>query len=108
MDLPWETWSAEMVVQMEGERFLHAMDEAIDNLEGVNYEERSFTFKKEETNQVIKVYFEILHYREEGYGTILVYCDITKEYEVDQMKSEFVSTVSHELRTPLASVLGFT
>ena len=33
---------------------------------------------------------------------------MTKEYEVDQMKSEFVSTVSHELRTPLASVLGFT
>ncbi|MGY3314170.1 signal transduction histidine kinase [Peribacillus simplex] len=38
----------------------------------------------------------------------MVYRDITKEYEVDQMKSEFVSTVSHELRTPLASVLGFT
>ncbi|MGE7608190.1 ATP-binding protein [Peribacillus frigoritolerans] len=108
IDLPWETWSAEMATQMEGERFLHALDQAIDNLEGVNYEDRSFTFKKEETNQVIKVYFETLQYREEGYGTILVYRDITKEYEVDQMKSEFVSTVSHELRTPLASVLGFT
>jgi signal transduction histidine kinase len=34
--------------------------------------------------------------------------DITKEYEVDQIKSEFVSTVSHELRTPLSSILGFT
>ncbi|MEI2472226.1 hypothetical protein V8V75_22110 [Peribacillus frigoritolerans] len=34
MDLPWETWSAENAVQMEGERSLHAMDEAIDNLEG--------------------------------------------------------------------------
>lgn len=41
-------------------------------------------------------------------GTIFVYRDITKEYEVDKMKSELVSTVSHELRTPLASVLGFT
>lgn len=87
---------------------IHTMDEEINNVEEVNYEERSFTFKKEETNQVIKVYFETLHYREEGYGTILVYRDITKEYEVDQMKSEFVSTVSHELRTPLASVLGFS
>lgn len=38
-------------------RGLHAMDEAIDNLEGVNYEGRSFTFKKEETNQVIKFNF---------------------------------------------------
>jgi len=41
-------------------------------------------------------------------GTIFMYRDITKEYEVDEMKSELVSTVSHELRTPLSSVLGFT
>ena len=41
-------------------------------------------------------------------GTLLVHRDITKEYEIAKMKSEFVSTVSHELRTPLASVLGFT
>ena len=33
---------------------------------------------------------------------------MTKEYEGNNMKSEFVSTVSHELRTPLASILGFT
>ena len=44
----------------------------------------------------------------EHIGTLLVHRDITKEYEIAQMKSEFVSTVSHELRTPLASVLGFT
>ena len=28
--------------------------------------------------------------------------------ELDQIKSDFLSTVSHELRTPLTSVLGFT
>lgn len=28
--------------------------------------------------------------------------------ELDQMKSDFLSTVSHELRTPLTSVLGFS
>ncbi|MFJ7753856.1 ATP-binding protein [Peribacillus muralis] len=108
IDLPWGKWSAEMSDQTEGDRFLRSLDEAIQHLEEANHEQRSFTFKKQETNQVIKVYFEALHYREEGFGTILVYRDITKEYEVDQMKSEFVSTVSHELRTPLASVLGFT
>jgi len=41
-------------------------------------------------------------------GTLFVHRDITREYELDQMKSELVSTVSHELRTPLSSVLGFT
>ncbi len=33
--------------------------------------------------------------------------DITRERELDQMKSEFISTAAHELRTPLTTVLGF-
>jgi PAS domain S-box-containing protein len=33
--------------------------------------------------------------------------DITHESEVDQLKSEFLSTAAHELRTPMASIYGF-
>jgi PAS domain S-box-containing protein len=33
--------------------------------------------------------------------------DITREKELDAMKSQLLSTVSHELRTPLASIKGF-
>lgn len=40
-------------------------------------------------------------------GSVLLIRDITLEKEVDQMKTDFISTVSHELRTPLTSVLGF-
>ena len=40
-------------------------------------------------------------------GRIFVVCDITREHEVERLKSELVATVSHELRTPLAGVLGF-
>lgn len=40
-------------------------------------------------------------------GAVLLIRDITSEKEVDQMKTDFISTVSHELRTPLTSVLGF-
>ncbi|MEK8045366.1 PAS domain S-box protein [Ideonella margarita] len=34
--------------------------------------------------------------------------DISRETEVDRMKSEFLSTAAHELRTPMASIRGFS
>ncbi|MEL7508335.1 MAG: ATP-binding protein [Cyanobacteria bacterium J06554_1] len=40
-------------------------------------------------------------------GSVVLIRDITTEKEIDQMKTDFLSTVSHELRTPLTSVLGF-
>ena len=40
-------------------------------------------------------------------GSVVLIRDVTAEKEIDQMKTDFLSTVSHELRTPLTSVLGF-
>lgn len=39
-----------------------------------------------------------------GYLGVIV--DMTKQKEVDRLKSDFVSIVSHELRTPLTSIRG--
>jgi signal transduction histidine kinase/ActR/RegA family two-component response regulator/HAMP domain-containing protein len=40
-------------------------------------------------------------------GAVILVRDITQDKQIDQMKTDFLSTVSHELRTPLTSVLGF-
>ena len=46
--------------------------------------------------------------RGEGGSKVLYIRDVTRETEVDRMKSEFLSTAAHELRTPMASVFGFS
>ncbi|WP_320172671.1 ATP-binding protein [Maridesulfovibrio sp.] len=40
-------------------------------------------------------------------GAVILVRDITYEKEVDNLKTDFISTVSHELRTPMTSILGF-
>ncbi|MFT4167443.1 MAG: ATP-binding protein [Microlunatus sp.] len=39
-------------------------------------------------------------------GVVVVFRDITRRREVDQLKNEFVSMVSHELKTPLTAIRG--
>ncbi len=39
---------------------------------------------------------------------VLYLRDVTRETEVDRMKSEFLTTAAHELRTPMASIYGFS
>lgn len=50
----------------------------------------------------------ILDARGEQLGHISLLRDVTRERQVDRLKSEFISTAAHELRTPLTSILGFT
>lgn len=41
-------------------------------------------------------------------GIVTILRDVTREKEIDQMKTELVSMVAHELRSPLTSISGFS
>lgn len=49
----------------------------------------------------------IFDFHQEYLGYTLILHDITKEIEIDRMKSEFISNVSHELRTPVTVLRSY-
>ncbi|WP_214892927.1 ATP-binding protein [Exiguobacterium sp. H66] len=68
----------------------------------------SLQFSIRQQTVFIQFYVESIEILGVHKGTMLVLRDVTKETEMDRLKSELVSTVSHELRTPLSSIYGFT
>ncbi|MDY7039720.1 MAG: ATP-binding protein, partial [Chloroflexota bacterium] len=62
----------------------------------------------ERDGRVISAHFApILDEEHECLGIVTVLRDVTREREIAQAKSEFVSTVAHELRTPMTSIKGY-
>ena len=43
-----------------------------------------------------------------GGQNMVILNDMTREREIDRMKSEFIATAAHELNTPLTTITGFT
>ena len=60
-----------------------------------------------EDRRVVEVHVAPVVLGSDFLGTVAVFRDISREVEVDQLKSDFVATVSHELRTPMTSIRGY-
>ncbi|CAM3783082.1 ATP-binding protein [Mesobacillus thioparans] len=107
-DCSWAEWILLLENTIEdSDDFIEFLKLEIASQEKFPSIELQYIYRNKE-GKVFKVYCEGLFDGNMKLGTIFVHRNMTKEYEVDRIKSEFVSTVSHELRTPLASILGFT
>lgn len=60
--------------------------------------------KKSGETRMLKVLVKPIAIMGKPMGAVVIYIDVTKEREVDRMKTEFVSLASHQLRTPLTSI----
>lgn len=58
-------------------------------------------------SRVVSVHASPVYNGDQFLGTVSVFRDVTRDVEVDRMKSEFISNVSHELRTPMTSIRGY-
>ena len=65
-------------------------------------ENKPLEFNIEIDSRVLKAVISPMFTTNQDYvGYVIVLIDVTKEVEIDRMKSNFISNVSHELRTPV-------
>ncbi len=78
------------------------------DLEGTFTREMSITLPHETKPRVFQARATKIKGEEDSeVGVVIVLRDITREKEIDRMKTELVSMVAHELKSPLASISGF-
>lgn len=53
-------------------------------------------------------HLSLIYRRGDGDERVLFIRDVTRETQLDRMKSEFMSTAAHELRTPMTSIFGYS
>ena len=71
-------------------------------------EKKPLEFNIDVDKRVIKTIISPMYSKMHDYlGYIIILIDITREAEVDKLKSDFISNVSHELRTPVTILTGY-
>ncbi len=71
-------------------------------------ESKPLIFNIEVSKRIIKSLISPMFTRSGAYtGYIIVLIDVTKEIEMDKLRSHFISNVSHELRTPVTVLRSY-
>lgn len=95
-------------VDTEGE---YCFSEKIDEYKNLSMEEKTskpIVFNVNIDGRILKSIISPMFTRNHDYvGYIIVLIDVTREIEMDQMKSQFISNVSHELRTPVTVLRSY-
>ncbi len=74
---------------------------------GQKTEETYQVLRSDQSKIVVAVISSPVRLQGQTIGVIMVVRDVTKEREVDRMKTEFISLASHQLRTPLSAIRWF-
>lgn len=61
----------------------------------------------DEKQRIVAVSLSPVTTGDEYLGSVSLIRDITREVEVDRLKSEFITNVTHELRTPMTAIKGY-
>lgn len=91
---------------------IDAFKEKIEEFKNTPIQEMSdkpLEFNIEVSNKVLKTVISPMFLNSGEYvGYIVVLIDVTKEVEMDKLRSQFISNVSHELRTPVTVLRSYS
>lgn len=111
-------WGKEEVIGRSISLFMHVQDEKGNDIPGDDRPIHSaitgkkvsntyYYFRKDGTKFPAYVTATPVILNNQIVGTIEILRDVTREKEIDKMKTEFISLASHQLRTPLSAVRWF-
>jgi PAS domain S-box-containing protein len=90
-------------------KILNLINHALSDPSGTSRADIETRDNKTGVNRILEALAKtILDQTQKQIGVLTTLRDVTREREIDRLKTEFLSTTAHELRTPLTTIQGFS